>query len=620
MATGRRFFALDPGTKKVFFGIILLAAIVRLIYLLQVQDSIFYNTFILDSKVLELWAKDIASGNIAGDGVFFRAPLYPYILAILISMFRSLAMPALVFQALVGAATVALVFFYARYLFNRTIATIAGILTAVWPTLIYFGGELMITTLSVFLTLAAVIAMHLSIESRNRKHLFLAGIIMGLAAITRPTVLPLFAIVPLILYIRSKKKSLETVAVLSLVYLAGLFVPILPVTIHNLAAGDDFVLISSQGGANFYIGNSKYADGLTVVMPVKGRIFDSKFSDNIYTRSVHIAESETGRKMSDSEISSFWLKKAFEDIAADPGRAVGLFITKFYYFWHGQEIFNNKSLYYAGMFSFLMKLTIWKAIINFPSGILFPFMFAGIFLALKKDRTILLPTLFLIIFSLTISLFFVCSRFRQPIVPVAIILASYAGYRLFEIMRTHSGAWKAPVMIVVATGILLNLGGDIESRENKSQYFSTLGSVYIQRGMPREAADFLERSLHIASDNQSAIGLLGQAYVEMRQPMKAERVLAHGLKLFPTSLQFNYNLGLLYLNYGKFERAKTRFNRVIELDSLQMDPYLGLGIIYEQEEKVDSAKYIYKRGLSINPRAAAVKKRLRALSAPEESR
>jgi len=42
-------------------------------------------------------------------------------------------------------------------------------------------------------------------------------------------------------------------------------IPILPVALRNIIEGYEFVLISTQGGANFYIGNCKDADGITVV-------------------------------------------------------------------------------------------------------------------------------------------------------------------------------------------------------------------------------------------------------------------------------------------------------------------------------------------------------------------
>ena len=46
----------------------------------------------------------------------------------------------------------------------------------------------------------------------------------------------------------------------------GCIAPVLPVTIRYLVVGNDFVLIASQGGVNFYIGNNPHADGMSAVI------------------------------------------------------------------------------------------------------------------------------------------------------------------------------------------------------------------------------------------------------------------------------------------------------------------------------------------------------------------
>ena len=46
-----------------------------------------------------------------------------------------------------------------------------------------------------------------------------------------------------------------------------LLVVVLPITIRNCAVGGDAVLIASQGGVNFYIGNNPDSDGRTAIVP-----------------------------------------------------------------------------------------------------------------------------------------------------------------------------------------------------------------------------------------------------------------------------------------------------------------------------------------------------------------
>jgi len=70
----------------VFF--IALAA--RLIVLWQLSEN--YHGFdepSVDSRWHLLWAREIAAGNWLGGGVFYRAPLYPYLLGIIIAVLGS---------------------------------------------------------------------------------------------------------------------------------------------------------------------------------------------------------------------------------------------------------------------------------------------------------------------------------------------------------------------------------------------------------------------------------------------------------------------------------------------------------------------------------------------------
>ena len=53
-------------------------------------------------------------------------------------------------------------------------------------------------------------------------------------------------------------------------------IPIGGVTLYNATAGGDLVLIASQGGVNFYIGNNERSDGRTAIVPVETGLADGR--------------------------------------------------------------------------------------------------------------------------------------------------------------------------------------------------------------------------------------------------------------------------------------------------------------------------------------------------------
>jgi len=74
--------------------IFMLALIVRWVYLREIQYTDAFPLLLGDAQLFDVWAREIAAGNWAGDQVFFNAPLYPYFLAGIYSVFgRDLIFP-----------------------------------------------------------------------------------------------------------------------------------------------------------------------------------------------------------------------------------------------------------------------------------------------------------------------------------------------------------------------------------------------------------------------------------------------------------------------------------------------------------------------------------------------
>lgn len=613
-------FHLGSTEKRDLAIILLITVVLRFIYLVQYQHSFIFGKYVLDSMIIDRMARSLASGNFWGDTAFFRAPLYIYLVALVYKIFGTGSAIIILLQDLLSLATVIVTYFYARYLFDVKAARWTGVLMACWPTLIYFSGELMITTLAVFLAVVAVFSAHRALDTGRPRTYLLAGILLGLAAITRPTFLPLIVIIPLALYFSGGKKEIGRILRLSVIYIVGVIIPIAPVTIRNLAVADDFVLISTQGGVNFFIGNNREADGISVSMPALGPIMEGgQYGDNVWTSSVQIARKETGRNLSQSEVSSYWLKRGMDEIFADPGHAIGLLAAKFYYFWHGQEIFNNKSPYYSRDYSWLMKILLWKYGLNFPSGLMFPLMFVGIFYALRAHKKVMLPVLFLLIFCVTVALFFVCSRFRQPVMPIAIPFAVYAVYRLLaDFKQKH---WRhllyggsATLLLIVA----MNLGGDIESVINRSQNYTLLGTFYFGNGDYDKAIAEFHQALEIDPGNAQAYGSLGAAYGKAGKLADAEQTLTEALKYHPGSPTFHFNLGLVYMQSGRLPQARQHFEEAIKLDATSPRGYFGLAHVFEEQGHPDSAIAVYQTLLKYHPENQDARDQIQQLQAAEK--
>ena len=89
--------------------VFLVALAIRLILIWQLKGAPVFVHLMGDSRAYDEWAQKIAAGDWLGTGVFYQAPLYPYVIGTLYALFgRDLLFVRLV-QAVLGAGSCALV-------------------------------------------------------------------------------------------------------------------------------------------------------------------------------------------------------------------------------------------------------------------------------------------------------------------------------------------------------------------------------------------------------------------------------------------------------------------------------------------------------------------------------
>ncbi len=545
------------------FGIAALAACVRIVFAFQSIDDPFRGLLFLDSKVYHLLAVEIASTNFWGSEVFFRAPLFPYVLGITYKLFGIGGVAIQVLHCVLGIGTALLTYLIAEIHFDRRIARIAGLCAATYPTLYFFELSLMPTALEVFTFTAAIYCLSRFERSRSNIDLIIAGFALAHAALTRPTILSFLIALPLWLWLLDKGPGWRALARRMAWVVLPMAVVILPITIRNYIIEPEVVLISSQGGANFYIGNNQYSDGQTVSFPF-GQTPLNRYEDHIWSASKFIAESRTHHKLTSAEISDYWFDQGKRFVVEKPGEAIGLLLKKSYLLFCGEELFNNSNPIMPREYSQLYALSIWQKGINFPFGIIAPlFLIGSVLLVRQRQKR---PLLLLFVFSqiATISLFFVSSRFRQPLLPVMIVVAVYAGHELVRWLKSKN--WRSVALygsLLVILVAVFNPPFEISSRQNRSMYRALLGGALASQERYPEAVEQLRESIKIADDNATAFQLLGSLYVKSGQFDQALAVLHRAEELAPDAIQTKSVLARIYYDRRDFRRALSYFEAVL---------------------------------------------------------
>jgi len=398
-----------------------LGLILRVIFMISLKsDWPGWDSPTIDALYHHVWAQQIADGNLFGGGPYFRAPLYPFMLGLIYAIFGTDFNIVIILQHLIGVAAIPLVFLVARRFFSENIAFIAAFITAINGVLIYFESQLLLDFLLVVFMLLFFLVL-VSAQKNNRSWLYLlAGIIAGLFAITRPNIL---ALLPLIcIWIILTRENLKYGIKQSLLVLCGAIILILPVTVRNIVVGGDSVLVASQGGINFYIGNNEQADGFTALLPGFGHTW--QYSDAEFE-----AAAEIGKKPGEikpSEVSGFYYDKALDYIFSEPVDFLSLIIKKLYLFWNRFEISNNNNLYFLTDYIGMSFIPLFLFMFISPLGLV------GSVLCFFKSRRYWLFPILIFGYMATIVAFFVTARFRIPLVPFLTIMAVFTVNEIYK--------------------------------------------------------------------------------------------------------------------------------------------------------------------------------------------
>jgi tetratricopeptide (TPR) repeat protein len=495
-----KFFSLLGIILVVFLGI-------RIAFLSSLFDTVLVNILVLDSDWYYRWAASLAKGFGHPDGPFWIGPGYPMALAGLFKAAGSTAIKLIpVAQILLSMMTV---FFLSmtvrRFLGDLTALVTAGI-AALYAPWMYYDGMVLSASWILFLNAALLYLLLTKTdladnEPREEKTQLamwgLAGVLCGLSALARPTML-IFAIL-LIVTVMLMKRLPRRVLKLSL-FVLMIIVVHLPVIARNLSVSGSAAFATSSGGINFYIGNRDGASG--------------KYDEAPWLQSADVyreaegyrkeAEARTGEKMTLNQASTFWAETALREIFQNKIGWLKLMAKKFWMMLRNEEIANNFSL--QGTQSFVP----WLGKIPLRWGLLLPFAMAGLILLWPKRKNLWVFALYALAYIATNLLFFVSSEYRFPLI---LLLLPLAAYFLVEIWKyLEEKAWRKISFSVIVYCLVLLIANwpspDLKKITSAAVDYNNLGSMAALRRMPFEALQFYTRALMIDDSHKGTrIGL-----------------------------------------------------------------------------------------------------------------
>jgi tetratricopeptide (TPR) repeat protein len=587
-------------------GLFLLAFVIRLIYLNQIKSSPYFDTPQIDALWHYNWAKEIAGGDWIGKEVFFRAPLYPYFLGTLYALLgESFYLPRLI-QTIIGSFSCVLIFLLGKKLFHRTIGIIASVIACFYAPFIHFDAEFELPVLEVFFDLILLLILLNAGTKLKKRWWLLVGMVLGLSAIVRPNILIFVPFVLLWICLKFWGENRNRIVSSGLFFLLGMILVTSPVTFRNWMVGKDFVLISSQGGMNFFIGNNPISDGKTakaayVSLPLEG------YKDNVWITSIRLAEKSMGKKLKPSEISNFWFRQGFHFIKTHPLKFLQLLGKKLYYFWNSYEIEIIRNIYFFSRWSSVLRLLLWDHLLRFPFGIISPLAIFGIILNAKFWKKFFLIYAFILSYMFSVILFFVTSRHRLPVVPFLIIFASYSIYWLVEkIKNKQTRPFFVSLSILLPLFLVTNSNLFGVGQADLFRSYDNLGNVYSEKGQYDSAIAAYQKGLEINPDFAELHRNLGHAYWEKGYRNEAMKEYELAINLNPNMAEAYAELGYIYGRMNRDEEAFQSSRKALEIDQTQVRAHISLAFLFEKKELYEEAVREYQEALRFEPEVADI--------------
>jgi tetratricopeptide (TPR) repeat protein len=624
-----------------------LALAVRLIHLWQMRESPFFSVLMGDGRSYDEWARRIAAGDWLGTDVFYQAPLYPYFLGVIYSVFGRDLFVVRVCQAIVGALSCATLSLAAERLFSRRAGLIAGLGLGLYAPAIFFDALIQKTVLDVFLLCLALFILSRLVDSPHGHEIrgleggsLLAGwvclgIVLGGLGLARENALVFVAVILVWIAVRQKPNGTlprpswrltRARATEAAALVLGVVVVLAPVAVRNYAIGGGLYVTTSQFGPNFYIGNNPRSDGTYMSLRPGRGAPEYERQD-----ATELAEHALGRQLTPSEVSTYWSSRAIDFIGSQPGAWLRLIGRKLALLWNADEMLDTESQESHAEWSTV--LSVGGRFGHF--GLLVPLALLGVIATWHNRARLWLLYAMTIAYAASVIAFYVFARYRFPLVPLLMLFASAGLCGLAARLRAFSPGRRwvlAAVVAIVAVfvnwpilsttmmravtennlAVALQEDGRLneaighyrrssELRPDYAPAYNNMGTALRAQGRVDEAIAAYARALNAMPDYPDAHYNLANALLELHRPVEAADHLRAARLLLPSSAGVHNNLGKALAEQGRFEEAATELRQAVALEPESATAHRNLGNVLASRGNAREALAHLQQAFEIDP-------------------
>jgi len=581
-------------------GAALLALIVRVAYLKELNGSPLLSVLLGDGRQYDAWARQIAGGQWVGTEIFYQTLLYPYWLAVIFSIAGHNLDLVRYIQAILGAASCVLLGLAGRRFFSDRVGLIAALLLAFYPSAFFFDGLIQKSSLDIFLI---TLALALLAEFDHRpgwKWLAALGATTAALVLNRENAAVLYPVIGAWLLLCFRHVPVRRRLAWAGVFVTASLVVLLPVGFRNYHVGGEFLLTTSQMGSNFFIGNNPHARGsYEALVP--------DHSDPAYERddAVRLASEAVGRILSPGEVSDYWLRESLSYIRSQPFQWIALLGKKVFLTFNAAEIPDTESIEAYSDYSRILRGLIWLSF-----GVVFPLAVLGGWVYRRDRRRLLILYGMAASLALAVALFYVVARYRHPLIPIVLLFSAAGISGLFDIrLRSSAPAkppsplpgWKRQWLPGILAAVLVSIVVNIPVKVVHDETYTNVGAMLVKNGRYADAVPLLLKAIAVDPNYAAPHLALGVAFRNLNRPDEALRHLREAVRFAPDSVETHSNLGLALMQAGRPKEAILEQQRALEMSPENPYSHNYLAGALQQMGDVRQAIAEYRKALALKP-------------------
>jgi 4-amino-4-deoxy-L-arabinose transferase-like glycosyltransferase len=405
----------SPSRRRLVIGaVVLLALIVRIAVVYRANRHAPNNASRLggDEPEYDRFARNLLAGDWSDYPI--RGPGYPVLLAALRLVTGGNYDAILYLQAVIGALTVVPAYLLARRIAGDVAGVVCALVIAVHWELALSSGALLSEVLFTPLLLVFLLLLLRALDQPSTRRWIGAGAALGACALTRPTMLPVTAVLAVMVVLMVSPRRVGVRAAGLLVATALLVVA--PVTIANAIKFHAFVPVSTTTGV-VWEGSPEYYE-----LYRAGRSYQSIWANELN------AQRNGGHSVSTPAGDAYFTRRGLTSIRAHPLTYLWYSAQKSVFFWLGQPSadWNGGSMLHPGALSYLPR---WELGLTFLDRLLPIVAVAALAVLLvrrRHDRDLLVIYVVLATFTVLHAALWAELRLSQPLLPLLAVLVGTA--------------------------------------------------------------------------------------------------------------------------------------------------------------------------------------------------